>query len=713
MFPTDKVHNVARARIGVHPYGEPLRKPRFPRRHSFAIPVPMHSENPGVPGLTRLPPQALPAAPPRTSLQGFARAWQQRFAAPVAARPPLPLWLGALCLASYVLADAATGLFPHPRFGVQPLSPHPALAVTLLAIGGPAYTGPVLVAVLLAWWISPGAAIEWAAALPAAVAFTLLYGAAAYALRRWTRWGDAAVAPRDVNGLLAIAVPTVVLCAVVDALRQMATPAMSESAFPLLTFRLFVANLLGMAVLMPILLQLISGVWVRQARALAPRRTVRAGLVFLIVLCGLLELVFGLRPLDEFRMSYLLFLPVIVVAMRAGVFGVVSVLPVVQLGLLGALTVIGTRAGTAFEFQMLMLTLAVATLYLGALSDERQRAAARIADNERALRERGNALAEAQRMASTAELAAALAHDLSQPLSAIGTYASASQVLARRGEADHAKLIETLDQITRESARAGQYLRRMRDFFRTGVMHEECVTVATLVEGTYAHLRDRLLRADIRWTMTLEPSLPPVRADAVQLGAVLGNLVANACDALAGQPGPRAHPHQRRRGRRQRSAARAHRRRGYGTGHRRRGAPAAVPAAGHQQAQRDGPGAGIVALHRRAPGRAPVVRRQPRTHDLLPGSAGTWLSSHAAPARRSAACCWSRTTSPYANRWRCCCSCTATRRRSSTAPRRFWPRRRRWSGRPARWSISGCRACPAWPCRRAWAATTAVRRCCS
>ncbi len=499
----------------------------------------MHSDNPGV-RLTTLPAET-PAGPSRRlPWRGAAQALRARLADAVPANPVLAPWLGTACLCAYVLADAATGLFPHPRFGVQPLSPHPALAVALLVAGGPVYLLPVLLAVVLAWWISPAAPIEWAAALPAAVAVTLTYGAAAYALRRWTRWGEAAIAPRDVNGLLAIAVPAVIVCAAVDGLRQVATPAMSESALPLLTFRLFVANLLGMAVLMPCLIQLVSGVWVRQAGALAPRRAVRAAAIFLVALAALLLLVFGLRPLDEFRMSYLLFLPVIVVAMRSGVFGVVSALPMVQLGLLGALTVMGTRAGTAFEFQLLMLTLAVSTLYLGALSDERQRATARIADNERALRERGHALAEAQRMASTAELAAALAHDLSQPLSAIGTYASASQVLARRGDDERAKLLETLDQITRESARAGQYLRRMRDFFRTGVMHEECVTVATLVEGTYAHLRDRLQRAGIRWNTTLQPDLPAVRADAVQIGAVLGNLVTNACDALTGQPDPRA-----------------------------------------------------------------------------------------------------------------------------------------------------------------------------
>ncbi|HXW65654.1 MAG TPA: ATP-binding protein, partial [Burkholderiaceae bacterium] len=216
-------------------------------------------------------------------------------------------------------------------------------------------------------------------------------------------------------------------------------------------------------------------------------------------------------------------------------FGIATTIPLAQLGLLGALTLAGMRPGTAFEFQLLMLTLAISTLYLGALSDERQRSAARIAGHERTLRERDRALAETQRIASTAELAAALAHDLNQPLSAIGTFARASQVLADRGEAERTKLIETLDQVVQESARAGQYLRRMRDFFRTGTMRLEPISVAGLVESTHAHVRDRLIRADIQWRCTIEPGLPAVSVDAVQIGAVLGNLVANACDALEGR----------------------------------------------------------------------------------------------------------------------------------------------------------------------------------
>ncbi|SPE21575.1 putative Histidine kinase,histidine kinase,MASE1-containing protein [Burkholderiales bacterium] len=439
-------------------------------------------------------------------------------------------WLGALFWIAYVLADTVD-LFPNARFGVQPWSPQPALALALIAHGGSLYAPVVLAAIVGAWFIAPASHLGSELVL-AGVGVAATYWGAGLALRRWAHWGSGQVRPRDVHVLLAICLGAAILVAVMDALRQVAGPDLAASALPLLSLRLFIANLLGLVVLTPALLQWAGGTWPQLWARLRNPVVARDALIFVVVLGALLELVFGLRPLDEFRMSYLLFLPMIVVAMRYGLLGAATAIPAVQLGLLGALTLAGTRPGTAFEFQLLILTLAISALYLGALSDERQRAAARIAEHERVLRERDHALADAQRIASTAELAAALAHDLSQPLSAIGTFARASQVLAERGEAEHAKLLETLEQVVQESARAGQYLRRMRDFFRTGSMREERVSVTSLFESTHAHLRDRLVRADVRWRTTIEPGLPAVCVDSVQIGAILGNLVANACDVL-------------------------------------------------------------------------------------------------------------------------------------------------------------------------------------
>jgi signal transduction histidine kinase len=433
---------------------------------------------------------------------------------------------------AYLLADFVTGLFPHPRFGVQPWNLQPALAVALVAIGGRAYLPLVVLAVL-----AGGATVPQMQAGPAWLLGGIGVGASLWCggmvLRRWTAWGGMAIGLADVGILLAASLGTAFLCALFEAARQIGAPGMVAANYALLAWRVFVADLLGIVVWAPLLLLgLGGGLRIAASGARVPA-ALRDVLLFAGVLAGLLLIVFGYQPLDEFRLSYLLFLPMIAVVMRHGLAGAVVALPVVQLGLLGALATVGIRPGTAFEFQMLMLTLAASSLTLGALNDERRRATDRITQHERSLRERSRALAEAQRIASTAELAAALAHDLAQPLSAIGTYARASRMLAERGEVQHAQLLETLQEIGAETARAGQYLHRMREFFRTGQMRAERVEVASLFDSAHAHMRDRLLLAQVGWRATVERGVPPVRVDAVQIGAVLGNLVANACDAMS------------------------------------------------------------------------------------------------------------------------------------------------------------------------------------
>ncbi len=448
-------------------------------------------------------------------------------------------WLATIALGLlYVFSGPVTDLFPHARFGVQPWSAHPAIALVMVVYAGTGAVPILFSAVLASWWLVPVADTA-TGEFSAAVVLTAVYLGAGLALDRTTNWRNPEHGLRDLVGFLAVATILALLVSLVDGTPSVLSGAVGGRTEPVLFLRLFVANLLGLVVLAPLLMYIAADGLRGTFARLAARAALRDSILFLVVQGGILELVFGLRLWDEFRMSYLLFLPVGVVAMRLGLLGAALALPLTQVGMLAALSWTGTSTGTAFEFQLAMLTLSVTALAMGVLADEQRRAAARIAEHELALREHDRALAQAQRTASTAELAAALAHDLSQPLSAIGTYARASQVLAQRGDADRSQLIDTLGRIAQESARAGQYVRRMRDFFRTGVSHQDRIAAADLIGNTYEHLSDRARRARIRWRSRIEPGLPPLRVDAVQMGAVLANLLNNAYDALADWQGPR------------------------------------------------------------------------------------------------------------------------------------------------------------------------------
>jgi two-component system, LuxR family, sensor kinase FixL len=69
---------------------------------------------------------------------------------------------------------------------------------------------------------------------------------------------------------------------------------------------------------------------------------------------------------------------------------------------------------------------------------------------------------------------------------------------------------------------------------------DERIEVAALVDSVHAHVHDRMARAGIEWRTEIEAGVRALRADAVQLAAVLTNLLGNACEALAGLNGARA-----------------------------------------------------------------------------------------------------------------------------------------------------------------------------
>jgi signal transduction histidine kinase len=242
-----------------------------------------------------------------------------------------------------------------------------------------------------------------------------------------------------------------------------------------------------------------------------------------------LWVVFGVKATDEFKFFYLLFLPLVWIAMRRGMRGAVVASLGIQLGVIVAAG-FGAKAVPLRELQFLMLALALTALYLGMAVTEREAA-------RRAVAARDAALNRALRMATAGELAAAIAHELNQPLSAIGTYARACAHLAGEG-ASPPLLSDTLGKIDREVKRAGEVIRRLRAFYRTGSVRRERVAPAALVAAAVDSLALRLAQSAIEIEIERAEDLRAVNVDRIQMQAVLHNLVANAIDALGAAPLP-------------------------------------------------------------------------------------------------------------------------------------------------------------------------------
>jgi C4-dicarboxylate-specific signal transduction histidine kinase len=153
------------------------------------------------------------------------------------------------------------------------------------------------------------------------------------------------------------------------------------------------------------------------------------------------------------------------------------------------------------------------------------------------LRDKQEKLDRSLRLAGASELASALAHELNQPLSAIGEYLRAGQFMLAR-EAAGGELAQTMDKVIAEANRAGSVVRRLRDFFRSGSTRIEAIAPSRLIDEASATLRERAAEHRVAVQATADGA-PDVLVDRVQVEAVLHNLLANAIDALKATNGER------------------------------------------------------------------------------------------------------------------------------------------------------------------------------
>ena len=146
-------------------------------------------------------------------------------------------------------------------------------------------------------------------------------------------------------------------------------------------------------------------------------------------------------------------------------------------------------------------------------------------------------LTRVARMATLGEMAAGVAHELNQPLTAITTYARACEHYVNMPEPDLAELREAVREIGAEGLRAAGIITRLRQLVRNDEHVEHVPTnINTLIEELKVLLNADARVHDTRLSVTLTPALPRVDANPVQLQQLVLNLARNAFEALAEMP---------------------------------------------------------------------------------------------------------------------------------------------------------------------------------
>jgi two-component system, LuxR family, sensor kinase FixL len=141
-------------------------------------------------------------------------------------------------------------------------------------------------------------------------------------------------------------------------------------------------------------------------------------------------------------------------------------------------------------------------------------------------------LAHMARVNTMGEMATGIAHELNQPLTAIGTYAQAARRIIGSGAAEPEEIMQTLDKISAQSERAGEVIRRLRAMLVRNERKRESTEAAQLIRDiarlAEIDLRDR----NVSLRLMIGDGLPPISVDKIQIQQVIINLLRNAMEAM-------------------------------------------------------------------------------------------------------------------------------------------------------------------------------------
>jgi signal transduction histidine kinase len=140
------------------------------------------------------------------------------------------------------------------------------------------------------------------------------------------------------------------------------------------------------------------------------------------------------------------------------------------------------------------------------------------------------------RLALASEITASVAHKVTQPLSSILADIETAQLILNRKEPDLAAVRDLLADVRKEDLRANRFVESMRLPLRKHELHFERVDMNELAAEVLSMILPDALRRKVTLQSTLEPGLPRIPADRLQLQQVLLNLVDNALDAMDDSP---------------------------------------------------------------------------------------------------------------------------------------------------------------------------------
>ena len=430
------------------------------------------------------------------------------------------LTIGLAYLVAYIALDWVSFIEPYAHLNITPWSPNTGLSFVLILLFGQRMIPFLFAGPFLADLINQHNALPWAAELASVVVIGGGYSAALFLLTRPSvRFDPTLSSMRDLVLLMLVAAASAAVVASSYVGLTIAAGLSPAGDFVTAMLRYWIGDLVGILAVAPFI------IFVSTRRRVVPLSA--ESVLQCAAVIGALLLVFGVAEEREFQLFYVLFLPIIWMAVRNGVEGSSVGILIAQIGLILGLELVPDDREEMVAFQALMLVLAVTGLVAGQLVTERRRAEAQ-------LRLHQESLARLTRLGSVGELAAAVAHEVNQPLMAAGTYARLVTEAIGGGQADPGEIAETAKKAVAQVDRAAEVIRRLRALVRLDRSNRTPMPFEKIVRQTIELCQPDLDRANVSVRVAVTAGLPPVLVDILQIEQVLLNLVRNSIDAIGG-----------------------------------------------------------------------------------------------------------------------------------------------------------------------------------
>ncbi len=437
----------------------------------------------------------------------------------------------ALYCVFFIILQEATNFFPLARLAASPWSPETGLTVAAGVLLGWLVIPLAMLCHIIADSMTRGApflTVEF----PASLLYALAYAGPGLIVRKWLQeFGHESI--RFLMRFITLTLIAAFTFAASQAglavlIRNVPVEELVSPAFTLA-----VGDIIGILTVSPVFLLAL-----RDENILGYMRQHVVALLLCVLAIVLISLfVFGLDSTDDFKFFYLLFVPVVALAVVLGLSGAIAAVLITDTSMMAIIYWREISPSTATELQLLMISLSVTGLVLGTIVHERGIFKQALILSQERLSESQSLLLHSSRVSVVSEMTTALAHELNQPLSAIKTYLRAIQRVQGRTGSDPAEIQHLLDETVAQVDHAGGLISKTRKFLKRGATPVRKSNLRHIISTSLALMEAELRLAHIETVLQLPKAMPPVWASEIEIQQVIINLLRNAKDAVAAKKG--------------------------------------------------------------------------------------------------------------------------------------------------------------------------------